>query len=171
MKSQFKDGFEAYKYYDAKGLIKNPHLTLIHFERPSYKHRMVIYDMSVPGGRIVGEHLVAHGKNSGGVIPNSFSNKVGSLQSSLGAALTGKTYIGKYGRSLKLHGLEKGLNDNMYVRSVVLHGSNYVSEQRIKTHGSIGRSWGCPAVDFKYKDEIVDLIKEGSLVFSTGIES
>lgn len=158
----------VYKKYESEGRIKNKKLTIVDYTMPSTSKRMSIYDMKSGKPRLLGTYLVAHGKNSGGVIPHSFSNKIGSLQSSLGAILTLDTYIGKYGRSLKLQGLEKGVNDNMGIRAVVVHGSKYVSDAYIKENGAIGRSWGCLALDFAVKDEVIDLIKNGSLIYSIG---
>lgn len=173
--NKFLEAVDKYKQVDIEGLIKNRVLTVVDYSIPSYHRRMFLFDMSkfnglhmpTPPERIdIMGYLVAHGKNSGGTIPHSFSNKIGSLQSSLGAILTQGTYVGKYGRSLKLRGLEKGVNDNIGVRTVVVHGSKYVSDEYAKEHGSIGRSWGCLAVDFKHKDLLIDTIKGGSLIVS-----
>jgi len=160
------EAYDKYKEFESKGLILNKKMTVIDFSLPSYKRRLFIFDMTKGIARpILDEngYLVAHGKNSGGVIPDQFSNKVGSLMSSLGAYLTGETYVGKYGRSLKLDGLEP-TNSNARLRSVVMHGSKYVSDDYVAQQGAIGRSWGCPAIDFKYKDTIIDSIKGKSLL-------
>ena len=70
-----------------------------------------------------------------------------------------------HGYSLKLEGLEKGINDNALERSIVMHGASYVSEGMIKIKGYLGRSWGCPAVPEKYSKPIIDKIKNGSCMF------
>lgn len=173
--NKFLEAVEKYKQADINGLITNKVLTVVDYSIPSNQRRMFLFDMNKfngiymptpPEGIDIMGYLVAHGKNSGGVVPDKFSNKIGSLQSSLGAILTQGTYVGKYGRSLKLKGLEKGINDNIGVRTIVVHGSKYVSDDYVKQHGSIGRSWGCLAVDFKHKDLIIDTIKGGSLIVS-----
>ena len=77
-----------------------------------------------------------------------------------------QSYFGKRGYSLKLEGLEKGINDNARLRGIVIHGANYVSERFITGNNSmIGRSWGCPAVSNKISREIIDLIKGGSCLY------
>jgi hypothetical protein len=64
-----------------------------------------------------------------------------------------------------LEGLEKGINDNARSRGIVIHGANYVNEKFVNGNGVIGRSWGCPSVSKKISREIIDLLKEGSLLY------
>jgi hypothetical protein len=110
------------------------------------------------------EELAAHGKNSGDDRALRFSNAPQSLESSLGAFLTGETYMGKHGLSLRLAGLEKGINDNSLSRDIVIHGANYVSEAVARARGRIGRSWGCPAVRTEIARQLIETLKGGSLV-------
>jgi hypothetical protein len=109
--------------------------------------------------------LVAHGRNTGDVFANSFSNAAESYKSSLGFYLTGEVYTGKHGMSLKLDGLEKGVNDNARNRAVVVHGADYVSDSFIKDHNRIGRSLGCPAVPVAMTKQLISLIKNKSCLF------
>jgi hypothetical protein len=112
--------------------------------------------------------LVAHGKNSGEKIPDHFSNKPESLESSLGFYMTAETYSGKHGYSLRLDGLEKNINDNARMREIVIHGADYVSQQFIDSHGRLGRSWGCPAIPVEISREVIDSISNGSCIFIYG---
>ncbi len=96
----------------------------------------------------------------------SFSNKKESLMSSLGVYLTDVPYFGKNGYSMRLVGLEKGYNDNVYDRAVVLHGAWYVSEDMIRNYGRLGRSYGCPAVRKEIATQLIDTIKNGSVLFA-----
>jgi hypothetical protein len=109
--------------------------------------------------------LVAHGRNSGDVVPDRFSNKHNSLQSSLGFYITGSTYIGKHGLSLLLEGLEHDINDQAKRRSIVVHGADYVSEKYVKYTGRIGRSQGCPAVSMSVHKQLINLIKNQTCIF------
>ncbi len=109
--------------------------------------------------------LVAHGKNSGVQYAEVFSNKNRSLMSSPGFYSTAETYFGKHGYSLKLDGLEEGINDHARERLIVIHGADYVSDDFIKMYGRIGRSWGCPALPIKHTEEVINLIKEGSCLY------
>jgi hypothetical protein len=95
----------------------------------------------------------------------SFSNRQSSNKSSLGFYVTGNAYQGTNGYSLKLQGMEKGINDGAMRRGIVIHGADYVCEGLIESQGYIGRSWGCPAVAPEVSEPLIDLLKEGSCLF------
>ena len=109
--------------------------------------------------------LVAHGRNTGEEFANSFSNAAQSFKSSLGFYLTGEIYTGKHGMSLRLDGLEKGVNDNARSRGVVMHAADYVSNSFIKNNKRLGRSEGCPAIPGELSKEIINMIKDKSCLF------
>jgi hypothetical protein len=94
-----------------------------------------------------------------------FSNTPLSNQSSLGFYKTAETYHGKHGLSLRLDGLEKGINDKARQRAIVIHSAKYAEESFIKTYGRLGRSFGCPALPAGNYTEIIKLIKDGTLLF------
>jgi len=143
--------------------IKQKVVTLIDFSLPSTAKRLWTIDLE--SGECMMHTWVAHGRNSGENDACSFSNIPQSYQSSLGFYLTGETYEGKHGYSLRLHGLEAGINDNALDRAIVVHGADYVSEDFIQTHGRLGRSHGCPALPTELTQPFIDLTKEGSLLF------
>ena len=103
--------------------------------------------------------------NTGVNIAESFSNNRHSNKSSLGLYITGETYEGKHGYSMRLDGMSEGLNDNARKRAIVIHGADYVSEDFIQKNHRIGRSFGCPAVPMDEVTEIIDLIKGGSCLY------
>ena len=109
--------------------------------------------------------MVAHGKNTGGLLAKNFSNTIGSKQSSLGFYITGNTYTGKHGLSLYLNGIEPNINDNAKERAIVIHGASYVSQDFISENGRLGRSFGCPAVPVSKHKTIINTIKNGSCLF------
>ena len=148
---------------DYGDLINNNIITIIDFTLPSTEKRLWTFDLSTR--QLLINSLVAHGKNSGDNIANKFSNKFGTNQSSLGLYVTGKPYFGKNGYSLRIIGLEKGINDNAFDRAVVIHPADYVSEDFIKKYGRLGRSFGCPAIPVEISNDFIDLVKEGSLLF------
>ncbi|MDR0428233.1 MAG: murein L,D-transpeptidase catalytic domain family protein [Dysgonamonadaceae bacterium] len=154
---------QAYTGYQ-KLSVKNPILTLIDFSKASSKERMYVIDMEQK--RVLYQTYVAHGKKSGNNYATSFSNKMGSQQSSLGFFLTGNTYKGRAGYSLVLEGLEKGINDKVRARGVVIHGADYANPETIKSSGRLGRSFGCPALPEKISKTIIDTIKEGSVLYA-----
>jgi hypothetical protein len=108
---------------------------------------------------------VSHGKNTGEDQAKSFSNAMHSNQSSLGFYVTAETYIGSKGYSLKLDGMEKGYNDMMRERAVVMHNADYVSESWIRKYGRLGRSQGCPALPQEIGKKIIDTVKGGTVIF------
>jgi len=138
-------------------------LTIIDFSKPSTEKRLFILDLK--NQELLYHTFVAHGKNTGVNMATKFSNNKGSNQSSLGLYRTGESYHGKHGYSLRLDGLEKGINDNARSRAVVMHSASYVSEDFIERYGRLGRSWGCPAVPVELSQEIIDLIKGGSCLY------
>lgn len=144
-------------------LLNDTLLTIIDFSKPSVEKRLYIIDLK--NRHVVKSTLVAHGMNSGLQNAESFSNALNSKKSSLGLYLTQDTYQGKHGYSLRLEGMNKGLNDNAAKRAVVIHGADYVSEGFIRQTGRIGRSFGCPALPMEETTGIIDLIKNGSCLF------
>jgi len=153
-------------YNKMEGIRKKNIITIIDYSKSSSEERMFVVDVDK---RLLLFHCqVAHGKNSGEDIAVSFSNEPNSLQSSLGFFLTAETYTGENGYSMKLDGLEKGINDNARSREIVIHGADYVSEDFIKKYGRLGRSWGCPALPQTIAKEVIDVISNGSCLFIFG---
>jgi hypothetical protein len=123
-----------------------------------------MYIVDVKHFRVLLNTYVAHGKNSGLEYAKNFSNKLQSLQSSLGFYITKNTYFGKHGLSLKLSGLDRGFNDNAERRAVVVHGAQYIGESRADA-AYMGRSFGCPAVPQAQSAKVINLIKDGTCLF------
>ena len=138
-------------------------LTVIDYSLPSSDPRMWVLDRA--SGKVLWHELVAHGKGTGENYAKAFSNREGSRQSSLGLFLTEETYQGGNGYSLRLRGLEKGINHEARSRSIVMHGAPYVSQEFVRAHGRLGRSWGCPALRPEVHRQVIDKIKGGSLLF------
>lgn len=141
---------------------KREFLTLIDFSKASTEKRLFVLDMK--NHKILFSSLVSHGKNSGEVYATSFSNRSGSYKSSLGFYLTQETYYGSNGYSLRLAGLEKGINDNARARAIVVHGAPYANPS-VARNGRLGRSFGCPAIPQALTKPIIDTIKNGSVMF------
>jgi hypothetical protein len=159
----FSKALEGFYLLKEKGIIKKDYLTIIDFSLSSKVKRMWVIDMNE--NKIVMNSLVAHGKNSGNDYANQFSNKNESNKSSLGFFATGESYLGKHGLSLKLDGLEDGVNSNARQRAIVIHGADYVSENFIRYHNRLGKSQGCPAVPIEMSKKIIQTIKDKSCLF------
>ena len=160
-----KSALESAEHAAKKGLIKNHEiLTVIDYSIRSSEPRLFVFD--VPHERLLFRELCAHGKNSGDDVARYFSNDPGSEATSLGLFVTEDTYIGHNGYSLRLRGLDPGLNDMAEARAIVLHGAYYVSHEAIKVLGRLGRSWGCPAVRAEIAHKLIDTIRGGSAIFA-----
>ena len=137
-------------------------MTVIDYSLPSTVPRMWVLDLK--RRRILFRELVAHGKGTGGKWARRFSDRPGGRSSTVGVFLTGRTYRGKHGYSLRLQGLERGFNSRAMGRAIVMHGAWYVSRRMIRRHGRLGRSWGCPAVRRGVARRVIDAVKGGSLL-------
>lgn len=146
------------------GMAPAERLAVIDFSLPSSQPRLWIFDI----GRmeLLLEDFVAHGQNSGDNYATRFSNRIGSYQSSLGLFRTQESYFGRHGYSLRMDGLEPGINDRARDRAIVIHAADYVDPEWIERQGRIGRSQGCPAVRPEIAELVVDSLKDGQFMFS-----
>ncbi|MFN4008039.1 MAG: murein L,D-transpeptidase catalytic domain family protein [Chitinophagaceae bacterium] len=160
--------FIAYKGYlhllSQKHLKKPGIITVCDYSQPSSRKRLYVLDLNV--GTLLFNTYVAHGKNSGGTYTSSFSNMNSSHKSSLGFMITDDTYFGSNGYSLRFNGLERGINDQVRNRAIVMHGSYYVNAERAMRGTMMGRSYGCPAVPASEVYEIIETIKGGTCYFA-----
>ncbi len=159
----FTKALQGFYALQTKGKIQKNILTLIDFSLSSNVKRLWIIDLN--SKKILFNSLVAHGRNTGNEFADSFSNKAESYKSSLGFYATGEVYQGKHGLSLRLDGLENGVNDNARARAVVMHGADYVAESFIKNNSRLGRSLGCPAIPMNMTKEIINVIKDKSCLY------
>jgi hypothetical protein len=150
----------ALKRLQASGAaVRLDRLMVIDYAKPSSEPRLWVFDLNFKS--LLFEEPVAHGRNSGSDRSIRFSNEPGSLMSSLGVFLTGDTYIGKHGLSLRLRGMEEGINDLTMERAIVIHGAGYV-----RRSGPIGRSLGCPAVRPEISRALIEAVRGGTLLLS-----
>lgn len=155
---------EAMSCAEKSGQQPAPRLAVIDYSRPSTETRLWIFDLASKS--LLFNELVAHGRNTGDNYAVSFSNKAGSYQSSLGLYRTLSSYDGNNGYSLRLEGLEPGVNQNALDRAIVIHGADYVSKEFAKKVGRIGRSYGCPAVRQAIARPLIDNLKGGNYLFA-----
>lgn len=141
-----------------------PKLTVIDFSLPSNRKRLWILDLK--HRKLLYYTHVAHGLYSGGKVPQFFSNEQQSRQSSIGVYETLYRYHGREGTSLKLHGLDDGINDKAQARSIVIHGSEYVEESFVHKYGQAGRSWGCPAIPASMAKDMINSIADHQLLIA-----
>lgn len=163
-KEIFFEALKGYEYLLSQNKLQRTDvLTICDYSQLSSCKRLYVIDMVE--GKLLYNTYVSHGKNSGKDSAYSFSNRNNSHKSSLGFMVTGETYRGRAGYSMHFDGMEKGINDHVRMRNIVLHGSYYVNEDRADAGTMMGRSYGCPAVPFGEHEEIIDRITGGSCFF------
>jgi len=164
-RNAIKLGVKAYNHAKNLGLDKQHILTIIDYSKPSSKQRLWVFDMR--DGHVIHKTLVAHGTGSGmNNYATKFSNQPHSNATSIGVFLTGSTYTGKHGYSMRLNGLDKGYNDKAYSRAVVMHSAWYVGKQFLAEHGRLGHSWGCTALSQQDASKVISTIKNGTIMLS-----
>lgn len=164
----FDYAVKGYEKLVDSGLVNNKYLTIVDLSQSSRNKRFYILDMEKDS--LVWNTYVAHGRNSGVDVAKSFSNSFNSNKSSLGFYITKSTYKGKHGLSLRIDGLEHGFNNNAEARGVVVHGAAYVNAGRVNSD-YMGRSQGCPALPENEYAQVIDMIKDGSVLFVYGSDS
>lgn len=133
------------------------YIVKIDFSLPSTQKRLFVINKQTQ--IVVFSTFVTHGRNSGTLYATKFSNKDGSYMSCLGKFITTTTYYGKNGLSLRVKGLDKGINDNAASRYIVIHGADYIGD------GKTGRSLGCFAVPVKDLEPLIRLIGSGTMIY------
>ena len=159
----FVEAYDAFIYWSKEGDVKKKVMAIADFSKSANSKRFWIFDFK--NEKLLFHTWVAHGKYSGEEFASAFSNVPGSKKTSLGAYVTAETYQGGHGYSLKLDGLEKGINDKARERAIVMHGAKYVSTDFIRNYGRLGRSFGCPAVSVTESKAIIDVLKEGAFLY------
>jgi len=155
---------QAYRCGEREGRFERPVLTVIDYSLPSSQPRLWVID--VQHMQVLHHDMVAHGEGSGDTMAVAFSNEIGSHQSSLGLFRTEGVYRGYFGYSLRLSGLEPGINDKARERAIVVHGFADVSRSFAAKWGTIATTWGCPAVPEDVAPQIIDSIAGGSAIFA-----
>ena len=116
----------------------------------------------------VESHAVAHGRGSdpdhSGFV-EMFSNQFGSYASSNGTYITGDTYQGKYGTSMKVQGLD-WTNNNAESRAIVIHNAWYAEPEMIAQHGKLGRSEGCFAFSRASQWQVMNRLADGRMIYA-----
>ena len=170
--AQYDLSFTAFRYaYIGYQTMKKQHrlnnkelFSIIDFTKDCNSKRF--YTIDLEKMKIVYYTYVAHGKKSGERMATSFSDAIESNKSSIGFYITGNTYNGGNGYSLILHGDEKGYNSNLAKRSVVVHAADYANEDYIARNGRMGRSLGCPALPENIYKQVIETIKEKTMIFA-----
>jgi hypothetical protein len=138
-------------------------LAIVDFSKPSIEKRFFL--IRLEDTTLIHIDYVSHGKYSGHLFADSFSNERHSLKTSLGFYRVSETYTGAHGLSIRLDGLDKGYNDNARDRAIVMHAAAYAEPSVISELGRLGKSFGCPALPSNGFAAIVEHIKENAILF------
>jgi len=132
---------------------RKDYVIVVDYTKGIFSERLYVLNMKT--GEVVIRSTVAHAWKSGVLIPTKFSNKIGSDMTSAGCFATAGTRYGKFGYSMIIKGLDKGVNDNVKARAVIFHSS-----KKMQTAWSNG----CFATPEETNKKIIDLTKNGCLV-------
>ncbi|MFN7164372.1 MAG: murein L,D-transpeptidase catalytic domain family protein [Hyphomonas sp.] len=139
-------------------------LVVVDYSLHSSRERLFVIDLETGA---VSAYRTAHGRGSDpdhdGYL-DSFSDVPGSAASPEGLYRTAETYQGGHGRSLRLDGLDK-TNANARARAIVIHSAVYAEPGHLKTHGKLGRSYGCIVFSAADLASFLDQVPEGTLIF------
>lgn len=149
------------------GLPASGTIVVVDFTQPSFRKRMAVIDLE--SGEVIYQR-VAHGRNSGLLFADEFSDVPDSRMSSLGLYRIGEEYMGMHGRSLRLDGLSKGLNLNARMRGIVIHSADYVSVNAMRLNAAdgfrIGRSEGCFALSSQGLELFMSSLSRPAFLFA-----
>lgn len=159
------------KEFDARrGQLGNTRLVgLLNYRQPSWEPRFYLIDPATQA--VVARYVVAHGRGSDpdhDGYADRFGDKHESHRSSLGFFVTDETYVSKsagHGLSMRLRGLSDS-NRNAFDRDIVIHANWYVEPDVIARQKKPGRSYGCLVFSNHDRDEVVDKLKGGALIYA-----
>lgn len=155
---------QALRCAEREGAGEAKRLAVIDYSHSSLERRLWVFDLT--HRRLLQREFVAHGRQSGELFAERFSNLPGSHQSSLGLFRGAESYSGRHGHSLRLDGLEPGFNDQARARALVIHGADYVAPTWAQKYGRMGCSLGCPAVQQEVIRVLVDQLRDGQYLFA-----
>lgn len=139
------------------GLVsKSRYILLVDYTKSILSPRLWVYDTK--SDEIILSSRVSHAWSSGILYASNFSNQAGSEKSSYGSFITGGEYSGRFGKSMRIVGLEQH-NNNAMSRAIVFH-----SKQPFWL-GIAGWSLGCLMTSSSVNDEIIKLTKEGTFIY------
>jgi L,D-transpeptidase catalytic domain len=156
-----KNNRSLLKEYAVKNKCNQDYAFIIDMRIPSYKKRFFVYNLKKDS--LISSGFVAHGTGSetfrGELV---FSNTPDSRCTSLGKYKISNSYIGMYGFSYRLLGLDS-TNNKALQRAIVLHGNSCVPDKENDEY-PICFSYGCPMVSTVFLKQLKGYIsKQGKL--------
>jgi hypothetical protein len=130
---------------------RKDYVIIIDYRKNLLSNRMFVLDMK--SNKVVVESRVTHALNSGKLYATDFSNTPNSKKSCVGALLTQNPRMGRYGYSMVVKGLDKGINDNIKKRVIIFHPTRAPWSE------------GCFAASRETIKKVIDLTHDGCLVY------
>ncbi len=97
-----------------------------------------------------------------------YSNIEGSECTSRGAYMTRSWYVGRYGTSIRMDGLDP-TNSNAMPRAIVMHQADYAKPEHVARWGRLGRSNGCLAMGPEQFDRALIDLSGGRLIYAESL--
>lgn len=148
---------------------EHPRFAVVDYSQRSDQKRFLLYDRDTH--ELLASYRVAHGKGSDADhdgYAERFSNEPESHASALGAYRTGEVYRSEqpgHGLSMRLAGLDPS-NDKAMQRAIVIHAMDYMEDRFIRQHGVAGRSFGCLVLSGGDRDQVIEALRGGALIFA-----
>lgn len=146
-------------------IVRRDVVAIADFGHPSAVKRFHLLDMEA--GRLR-SFRVTHGAGSdpdhNGWL-DRYSNEHGSNATSRGSYRMRSQYVGKYGESMRMDGLE-ATNSNALDRAIVMHPADYAGEAHVRQWGRLGRSNGCFAFSDADMREMLARLPDGRLLIA-----
>ena len=162
-----EDAFDAFVKAWALEHSKRLEYTVTDFSLHSSEPRAWVFDLATDA--LLFHATIGHGIGSIEAqdrgVSSTFSNEPGSNTSSLGLMKAAEPYVGDYGYSMRLDGLEPGFNDNVRRRDIVVHPDERNRPEVTRQQGYLTPSRGCPTLEPDLSRRLIDTVKQGSLMF------
>lgn len=160
----FRQALQGYYHLKAQAELEDTTVfSVVDFSKSGNEKRF--YVISILEERVLHKSLVAHGQKTGGLYAKNFSNTDNSHQSSYGFYVTATKWDdSRLGTCLQLRGKEY-CNWKALTRGIVIHAADYATEEWVRKYGTLGRSYGCPALPFKEYDKVMELIDNRTAYF------
>ncbi len=152
-----KANYLSVKTYAVKNNCSQDYVFVVDMHIPCYKKRFFVYDARKDS--VIATALVAHGIGSETFKGNLvFSNVPNSKCTSLGKYKIAESYMGMWGFSYRLRGLDS-TNNKALERAVVLHSYSTITDEE-KVDTPIVFSYGCPMVSPNFLNKLKGYISK-----------
>ena len=159
LKSKALDAYEQNK----SKISKDNYIIIVDYSKDILQKRLWLYD--VKNNEALLNTRVTHALKSGLIYCNDISNKPNTGKTCIGSFVTGNQYIGKFGNSMNIHGLDEN-NSNAYNRRIVFHSNCNHRYYGVTIPSFLAiYSLGCFAFHEDDMDPFIDKVKDGVFMY------